>query len=72
MKEPYKTAALFWLGLGYLINNRWDLTAIYWEEFLKKYSLAAEKFEIPLYGNFTVLFTTYYLAEHYYQIGFYQ
>jgi len=72
LKEPYKTAALFWLGLGYLINNRWDLTTIYWEEFLKKYSLAAEKFEIPLYGNFTVLFTTYYLAEHYYQIGFYQ
>ena len=58
--EKYKINSLFWLGWGYLLNNRWDLTGLYWEQFLNEY----HKRDI-LYG-----IASFYLAEHYFKIGF--
>lgn len=55
----YKVKSLFWLGWGYLINNRWDLVGLYWEDFLNKY----EKKDI-FYG-----ISSLYLAEHYFDLG---
>jgi len=58
--EALKIKALFWLGWGYLISNRWDLTELYWENFLSKpvEDLTLQK-----------IAAAFYLAEHYYKLG---
>ena len=61
-RREYKVRALFWLGWGYLLNNRWDLTTLYWEDFLKNSS------EMP-YLLWERLFASFYLANHYEELG---
>lgn len=51
--------ALFWIGWGYLLHNRWDLVGLYWENFLKRSGI--------LYWE--RIFASYYLAFHYDSIG---
>ena len=57
-----KIKSLFWLGWGYLLNNRWDLVSLYWEEFLKK-SPNVEGFYTPR------LIAAIHLAFHYQKLG---
>jgi tetratricopeptide (TPR) repeat protein len=60
--QDLKEKALFWLGWGYLLNNRWDLVSLYWEDFLKTYSRKDLFFAI----------SSLYLAEHYAKLGYHQ
>ena len=63
LKGNLKLEALFWLGWGYLLNNRWDLVSLYWEDFLNK-SLNTNTW------MWEKLFSAYYLALHYDSEGF--
>ncbi len=58
LEKRLKIEALFWLGWGYLLNNRWDLVSLYWEDFLTK-SLTTNTWK------WEKLFSAYYLAFHY-------
>lgn len=62
-KGNEKVEALFWLGWGYLLRDRWDLVSLYWEDFLRK-ARPLEEF------YWEKLFATYYLALHYDRMGF--
>ena len=53
-----KSEALFWLGWGYMLNKRWDLTTLYWEDFLHRLSKQKDYY-------WEKLFSAYYLALHY-------
>jgi len=53
-----KSEALFWLGWGYILNKRWDLTTLYWEDFLHRNSKQGHYY-------WEKLFSAYYLALHY-------
>jgi len=58
LEKKYKVSSLFWLGWGYLIRGRWDLTSLYWEEFLHESVSFSNLF-------WEKLFASYYLALHY-------
>ena len=62
-KGNLKIEALFWLGWGYLLHNRWDLVNLYWDAFLKS-SRLKEKYSLER------LFASYYLGLHLLKEGF--
>jgi tetratricopeptide (TPR) repeat protein len=62
LNQGQRVHALFWLGWGYLLNNRWDLTSLYWEDFLKKSS----RYPHLLWER---VFSSFYLANHYEGLG---
>ncbi len=63
LPEHLKTEALFWLGYGYLLNNRWNITALYWKLFLRKAS-NDKKYKLEK------IFVLLHLAEHYKNLGY--
>jgi len=65
LDDEYKIQSLFWLGWGYLLNDRWDLVSLYWEDFIKR----SAKSSNLLWER---LFSSYYLANHYEELGFTQ
>ena len=60
--ENLKTEALFWLGYGYLLNNRWDIASLYWLQFLKR--AKGERYKLER------IFALLHLAQHYKELGY--